>query len=96
MFYRIGNGFPEVVHSSLVRKALVYALTNLYENQDSGKLWADSLIIRLQELHILPEELKSDMSLAYKAADLLLQDPYKRMLDSLERIANSQNEDQED
>lgn len=36
------------------------------------------------------------MSLAYKAADLLLQDPYERMLDSLERIANSQNEDQED
>ena len=95
-YQRIGNSFPEVIHSSLVHNALVYALTNLYENQDSGKLWADSLIIRLQELHILPEELKNDMSLAYKAADLLLQNPYKRMLDSLERIANSQNEDQED
>lgn len=36
------------------------------------------------------------MSQAYSVADLLLQDPYKRMLDSLEKIANAQNEDLED
>lgn len=95
-YQRIGNSFPEVIHSSLVHNALVYALSNLSEYQETGKLWADSLQLRLAELHILTSELKNDMSLVYKAADMLLQDPYKRMLDSLEKIANAQNEEQED
>lgn len=95
-YQRIGNSFPEVIHSSLVHNALVYALSNLSEYQESGKLWADSLQLRLTELHVLTSELKNDMSLVYKAADMLLQDPYKRMLDSLEKIANAQNEEQED
>lgn len=95
-YQRIGNSFPEVIHSSLVHNALVYALSNLSEYQESGKEWADSLLIRLAELHILPNELKNDMSLVYRAADMLLQDPYKRMLDSLEKIANAQNEELED
>lgn len=95
-YQRIGNSFPEVIHSSLVHNALVYALSNLNEYRDSGKLWADSLQIRLNELHILPQNFSSDMSEVYKAADMLLQDPYKRMLDSLEKIANSQIEDQEE
>lgn len=95
-YQRIGNSFPEVIHSSLVHNALVYALSNLNEYRDFGKLWADSLQIRLEELHILPQNFSSDMSEVYKAADMLLQDPYKRMLDSLEKIANSQIEEQED
>lgn len=95
-YQRIGNSFPEVIHSSLVHNALVYALSNLSEYQETGKLWADSLQLRLAELHVLTSELKNDMSLVYKAADMLLQDPYKRMLDSLEKIANAQNEEQED
>lgn len=95
-YQRIGNSFPEVIHSSLVHNALVYALSNLSEYQETGKLWADSLQLRLAELHVLTSELKNDMSLVYKAADMLLQDPYKRMLDSLEKIANTQNEEQED
>lgn len=95
-YQRIGNSFPEVIHSSLVHNALVYALSNLSEYQETGKLWADSLQLRLAELHVLTSELKNDMSLVYKAVDMLLQDPYKRMLDSLEKIANAQNEEQED
>ena len=75
---------------------LLLSYLQLQEYQDSGKLWADSLTIRLHELHIMPDDLKSDMSQAYSVADLLLQDPYKRMLDSLEKIANAQNEDLED
>ena len=30
-----------------------------------------------------------------KVADILLQDPYKRLLDSLEKIADSQNEEED-
>lgn len=95
-YQRIGNSFPEVIHSSLVHNALVYALSNLDECIDSGRLWADSLQIRLEELHILSSEFKYDMAAVYQAADMLLQNPYKRMLDSLEKIANAQNEEQED
>lgn len=95
-YQRIGNSFPEVIHSSLVHNALVYALSNLNEYRDSGKLWADSLQIRLEELHILPQNFSYDMQEVYRAADALLQDPYKRMLDSLEKIANSQIDEQED
>jgi hypothetical protein len=35
------------------------------------------------------------MSQVYKVADILLQDPYKRLLDSLEKIADSQNDEEE-
>lgn len=94
-YQRIGNSFPEIIHSSLVHNALVYALSNLSEYQDKGKLWADCLTIRMSEPEFREFDL-SDMNQVYRVADMLLKDPYKRMLDSLERIANAQAEEQED
>lgn len=94
-YQRIGNSFPEVIHSSLVHNALVYALSNLGEYQDKGKLWADSLMARFADDPVLQQYDLSDMSQVYKVADILLQDPYKRLLDSLEKIADSQNEEEE-
>ena len=94
-YQRIGNSFPEVIHSSLVHNALVYALSNLGEYQDKGKLWADSLMARMADPQLQQYDL-SDMTQVYRVADILLQDPYKRLLDSLEKIADSQNEEQED
>ena len=94
-YQRIGNNFPEIIHSSLVHNALVYALANLGEFQDKGKLWADSLMVRLNDPQLQQYDL-SDMTQVYRVADILLQDPYKRMLDSLEKIAIAQNEDTED
>lgn len=95
-YLRIGNSFPEVIHSSLVHNALVYALSNLGEYQDKGKLWADSLMARLADDPELQQYDLTDMSQVYKVADILLQDPYKRLLDSLEKIADSKNDDEED
>ena len=95
-YQRIGNNFPEVIHSSLVHNALVYALSNLAEYQDKGKLWADSLMARLADDIQLQQYDLSDMSQVFKVADILLQDPYKRLLDSLERIADSNNVDEEE
>ena len=40
--------------------------------------------------------MKNDMTMVYRLADELLQDPYKRLLDSLERINDSINEEVED
>lgn len=94
-YKRIGNSFPEVIHSSLVHNALVYALSNLGEYQDKGKLWADSLMARLTQDSLLEQYDLSDMSQVYKVADIILQDPYKRLLDSLEKIADSQNEEED-
>ena len=94
-YQRIGNSFPEVIHSSFVHNALVYALSNLGEYQDKGKLWADSLMARMADPQLQQYDL-SDMTQVYRVADILLQDPYKRLLDSLEKIADSQNEEQED
>lgn len=94
-YQRIGNSFPEVIHSSLVHNALVYALSNLGEYQDKGKLWADSLMARIEDDPQLQQFDLTDMAQIYKVADILLQDPYKRLLDSLEKIADSHNEEEE-
>jgi hypothetical protein len=94
-YQRIGNCFPDVIHSSLVHNALVYALCNLGEYQDKGKLWADSLMARMADPQLQQYDL-SDMTQVYRVADILLRDPYKRLLDSLEKIADSHNEEQED
>lgn len=94
-YQRIGNSFPEVIHSSLVHNALVYALSNLGEYQDKGKLWADSLMARIADDPLLQQYDLSDMAQVYKVADILLQDPYKRLLDSLEKIADSKNEEED-
>lgn len=98
-YKRIGNLFPEVIHSSLVHNALVYALTNLSEYADSGKTWSDSLIQRLQEPEFQQydiDTLSKDFNQAYKLADELLQDPYKRLLDSLEKLNDKLNGDTEE
>jgi len=93
-YRRIGNSFPEVIHSSLVHNALVYALSYLNEYQDKGKLWADSLMARMADPELQQYDL-SDMAQVFQVADILLQDPYKRLLDSLEKIADNQNEEED-
>lgn len=94
-YQRIGNSFPEVIHSSLVHNALVYALSNFGEYHDKGKLWTDSIDIRLRDPQLQQYDL-SDMTQVYEVADILLQDPYKRMLESLEKIAMANNEETEE
>ena len=94
-YQRIGNSFPEVIHSSLVHNALIYALSSLGEYQDKGKLWADSLMARIADDPLLQQYDLSDMAQVYTVADILLQDPYKRLLDSLEKIADSKNEEED-
>ncbi len=94
-YQRIGNSFPDVIHSSLVHNALVYALANLEEYSDKGKLWADSLMVRMEEPELRQFDL-TDLNQVFQVADILLQNPYKRLFDSLEKISDSQNNDEED
>ncbi len=94
-YQRIGNSFPEVIHSSLVHNALVYALANLGEYQDKGKLWADSLMARISDDPLLQQYDLSDMTQVFLVADIILQNPYKRLLDSLEKIADNKKEEED-
>ncbi len=94
-YQRIGNSFPEVIHSSLVHNALVYALCNVAEYHEKGKLWADSIMARMDEPELQQYDL-TDMAQVYEVADILLQDPYKRLLHSLEGIVESQNIEEEE
>lgn len=92
-YRKIGNQFPEIIHSSLVHNALVYALSNLKSYEDSGKLWADSLMQRMAEPELQPYSDLDDMFNVFKAADIILQDPYKRLLDSMEKINDNLKEE---
>lgn len=94
-YQRIGSQFPEIIHSSIVHNALVYALWHLEDYKDKGKLWVDSLLLRLNEAEFSKFDL-TDMSQVYKVADILLQNPYKRLLDSLEKLNETLINNQEE
>lgn len=98
-YQNIGNAFPEVIHSSIVHNALVYALCNLDDYSDSGKLWSDSLLQRLQMSEFASydvSDFKNDIQLVFRIADSFLKDPYNRLLDSLERINSNTNNNWEE
>lgn len=81
-----GNKFPEIVHSSLVHNALVYALLHLEDYENSGKLWADSLLHRLKTEPMLTQYDYRDKDDIFALADALLQKPYERLMNSLENL----------
>ena len=93
-YQHVGNSFPEVIHSSLVHNALVYALANVAEYYEKGKLWADCIMARMDDPELQKYDL-ADMAQVYEVADILLQDPYKRLLNSLEQMVASRNEEEE-
>lgn len=92
-YLQVGNCFPEVIHSSLVHNALVFALAHLEEYHDSGKLWSDSLIQRIQTEPKLQQYDLTQMSDVFAMTDQLLQDPYKRLMDCLENINPNNGEE---
>lgn len=92
-YQKVGNAFPEIIHSSLVHNALVYALSNLKVYYDKEKKWADCLMQRMQEPELEKYSDLDDMYNVFKAADIILKDPYKRMLDAIEKINDNLKED---
>lgn len=92
-YQKVGNAFPEIIHSSLVHNALVYALSNLSLYYEKEKKWADCLMQRMQEPELEKYSDLDDMYNVFKAADIILQDPYKRMLDAIEKINDNLKEE---
>lgn len=94
-YQKVAGTCAEAIHSSIVHNALVYALCNLEAEKDTGKKWVDSLLIRMKELNQPVEDLQN-IERAFEVADKLLQDPYKRMLDSLEKFNGNEDPVDED
>lgn len=83
-YQKIANNCPAAIHSSIVHNALVSALCNLESYQGTGKKWVDCLEFKLNEMKVPVSDFQ-DINRAFDVADELLQDPYKRMFDALEK-----------
>lgn len=82
-YIRGNNDFSEIVLSSLVYSALEYALVNYDPDLHSTKDWADALQARFKSV-----DKNSGLELfnprhAHKIAQLIFQDPYKRLFNQL-------------
>lgn len=86
------NQFIEIIHSSLVFNALVYAINNIEENRNT--LWAQTLEYRLHEEPDLKEYDIEDKNCIPELAQALLGDPYKRLFNSLQKMEQINNEEE--
>ena len=90
----VGDKFMDIVHSSIVFNALCYALYNIEANSET--LWARCINTRIDTEPELAQYKELDPLKVPALAQALLNDPYKRMFESLNRIQNSTNLDLED
>ena len=84
--------FNAVIHSSVVFNALVYALLNINENEST--LWAKTIFYRIgtekDKFNNLDIDNDEDV---LKIAQILLEDPYLRLFESLDHIKEQNTED---
>lgn len=86
------TNFMEIIHSSIVFNALVYAMYFIGQDEYKDKLWADAIRTRLQtdnELIAMNLDIESTKD-AYKIAQAILKNPYKRLFNRL-NIIKSEN-----
>ena len=100
--YRVSFNGPgkhaSIFHSSIVFNALVYALLN-YDDEDYGNtLWARTLKYRIELESRLKEYAdvleNKDPQNIMKFAQVLLDNPYKKLLESMHDIIDSDNSQQ--
>ena len=89
-----------VFHSSIVYNALVYAILMYDEEQHQDKLWARTILYRIQLERAL-QPFKDTMNDkdgmdVLKLAQLLLGDPYSRLFQSMHEIIEQQPQEEED
>ena len=85
--------YMEIIHSSVVFNALVYAINNIGNEQYSGRMWCDAINTRFrteQQFAGLDIENPQDV---YEIVQIMLGDPYKRLF---ERLQNMQQENEEE
>ena len=80
--------FMEIIHSSIVFNALVYAMYFIGQDEYKDKLWAEAIRTRLQtddELIAMNLDVESTKD-AYKIAQAMLKNPYGRLFNRLNII----------
>lgn len=89
---RHNNDYNEIIHSSIVFNALVFALYHIDEDQYKDLLWADSIRYRVETESALKEFDLTDKTRVFELAQALLEDPYQRMFNHLDAIAGQYSE----
>jgi len=82
------TNFMEIIHSSIVFNALVYAMYFIGHDEYKDKLWAEAIKTRLQtddELISMNLDVESTKD-AYKIAQTMLKNPYGRLFSRLNII----------
>ena len=78
--------FIEIIHSSIVVNALVFALYHIDDTAYDGKQWSDSIKYRLSTEPELKDFDITDKERVFDLAQALLADPYKRMFEHLAEL----------
>ena len=89
---RHNNDYNEIIHSSIVFNALVFALYHIDEDQYKDYLWADSIKYRTETETALKDFDLTDKTRVFELAQALLADPYQRMFNHLEDITGKDAE----
>lgn len=77
--------YMEIIHSSIVFNALIYALQNINNADYCGCLWADAIKHRMLDPQFKDFDIE-DINQAYEIADVLLGNPYARLFNRLEQF----------
>lgn len=80
--------YIEIIHSSIVFNALVFALYHIDEQAYEGKQWSDAIKYRLATESELKGFDISDKTRVFELAQTLLADPYQRMFNHLSEMKN--------
>lgn len=92
----VGNTYAEIIHSSMAYNALTCALYSINEHKETT--WAKTILYRLANednlRRFLPEDPDTDATLedVPTLANILLNDPYNRMLNYLNNLTPSMEE----
>jgi hypothetical protein len=80
---RVDRDYIEIIHSSIVFNALVFALYHINEQEYDGKQWSESIKYRVKTEPALKGFDINDSSRVFELAQTLLEDPYQRMFNHL-------------
>lgn len=98
LFIHNDLNYMEIVHSSLVYNALVYALLNFDDDRYEKKMWHDCINYRIKTEKDLNEyEVMNDFvdkEMAYDLAQRLLGNPYQRMFNHLQQLKEDKEEEE--
>ncbi len=88
----VDKDYVEIIHSSIVFNALVFALYHIDEPAYEGKQWSDTIKYRLANEPGLKGFDITDKTRVFELAQTLLADPYQRMFNHLVEM-KTQGED---